>query len=176
MSGKPNAEKEMRAGYEAIAERIEIEIGIPEGRVLDVGCNIGAGLSVFAHRWPTAVLYGVEPDKALAKRAFDRGVGYVYRTSLENIRLIEGLFSLVTMRHSLEHLPDRRAAIGQLWNALRHGGHIYVQVPIEPGGTKNQLHLSPFTSLDEARDAFPEFEEVYWGPQETVAEFIGRKP
>lgn len=85
-------------------------------------------------------------------------------------------FDFIFTRHNLEHIPDRAKAIAEITRILKPGGRLYVQAPIEPGGSPNDLHVSPFKTHDELRSAFPGLKELYWGPQETVAELILEKP
>ena len=161
-------------GYASAAERIEIEIGKPMGRVLDVGCNVGAGMEALAALWPDAVMNGLEPVAELTVKARAKGFR-VHTGKAEGMPWPEGAFDLVISRHSLEHVEFRRRAILEMRRVLVPGGHVYIQAPVEPGGSKNKLHLSPFESAEELRTAMLEcFREIYWGPQETVAEFIGR--
>ena len=165
----------MVIGYEAAAERIELELGgKPAGAVLDIGCNTGAGMAALIIRWPHAELYGIEPVSEFAHAA--RGKGLIVATArAESLPYGKGFFGLVFSRHSLEHVADQEAAITEFHRVLRPGGHLYVQAPIEPAGSPNHLHESPFLSLGEFRNAFGLFDEIYFGPQETVAEFIGMK-
>ena len=165
---------EMADGYRAAAHRIELEIGEPLGRVLDLGCNTGAGMEALSGRWWRVQMFGLEPSAALAQKARDRGF-MVAANKAEDMVFPDGYFDLVFSRHSLEHVADRTKAIDEIRRVLYPGGRLYVQAPIEPGGSPNALHVSPFVSLEEFRASFPGFRELYWGPQETVAELILEK-
>jgi len=170
----PKGEKEMEVGYVAAAERIEIEIGAPIGRVLDLGCNIGAGMETLQARWSKAEIWGLEPEIRHARLARAKGFNVIV-AGAELMPYWDECFELVFSRHSLEHVENRAQALAEILRVLKPSGHLYVQAPIEPGGSPNRLHVSPFCSLEECRAAFPGFKEIYWGPQETVAEFIGVK-
>lgn len=163
----------MVAGYLAAAERIELEIGPLFGMCMDVGCNTGAGMQALAGRWPGSEWIGLEPVYPYAVMARERG----FRVACSTLETYTGPtgFQFIFSRHSLEHVVDRATAIRNMRSLLAPGGYLYVQAPIEPGGSPNALHVSPFHSLDEFRGAFREFFEVYWGPQETVAELILQK-
>ncbi len=166
---------EMQAGYEAAAERIELEIGIPIGSVVDIGCSDGSGMEALQKRWPSSTLYGIEPDGLRVSQAWWKKMD-VRKGKGEFLPFSPNTIDLVFSRHSLEHVEKRGVAINEMYRVLKMGGHVYIQVPIEPNGTKNKLHLSPFTSLEEVRGAMSMlFKEVYWGPQATVTEFIGVK-
>lgn len=176
----------MVAGYAAACDRIEAEIGTPHGAILDIGANTGAGMEYLKTRWPHAEIFGIEPVAKFAHAARDRGLNVV-TAAAERIPFRDDFFTLVFSRHSLEHTESRSAAICEMGRVLRHGGHIYVQAPIEAEGTPNRLHLSPFESPEEfilafgfsdRREAFSmdgEWRAAYWGIQKTVAEFIGQK-
>ncbi len=178
----------MIEGYIAAATRIEIEIGVPRGLCLDVGCNTGVGMRALADRWPDTTWWGLEPSEKQAAIAREAGCR-VTISAAEALWLPARTFDFVFTRHSLEHCRDRAMAIDQLARVLKPGGFFYIQAPIEPGGTKNPLHLSPFLSLDDLRWAFAlsgvpgrtlaldlhPFRERYCGPQETVAELIMEK-
>ena len=72
-------------------------------------------------------------------------------------------------------VAGRPVAMREIRRVLKVGGHVYLQIPIEPGGSANKLHLSPFRSADEIRALGEGWHEVYWGPQEEVAELILQK-
>jgi SAM-dependent methyltransferase len=162
----------MVIGYQAAAERIELEIGAPEGLCLDVGCNTGSGAAALQARWPRTQWCGIEPVLEFARMALGRGIQAVARPA-ETTGFHPCIFQFIFSRHSLEHVTDRAAAIEELRRILCVGGRLYVQVPIEPGGSPNALHVSAFKDLLEFRGAFgPGWKELYWGPQKTVAEII----
>ena len=166
----------MVVGYIAAAERIELEIGKPEGPVLDIGCNTGAGMLTLSKRWPQTVSWGVEPVDKFAIVARERGLR-VRTARAEGLPFPANFFSFIFSRHSLEHVADRGMAISEMLRVLHAGGHAYIQAPLEPGGSKNKLHLSPFENVAELTDSFnpTDWKHVYLGPQETVAELIVRK-
>ncbi len=168
---------EMAIGYAAAAARIEIEIGKPTGAFLDVGCSSGEGVVELKRLWPEIVPTGIECVPVFANRA--RGLCLAVTTGeMERMPFANGQFAFCFARHSLEHSRNRQAAIEECWRVIRPGGHLYIQSPIEPDGSANVLHLSPFRSAAEIRgigDLLAGAQEIYWGPQETVAELILRK-
>lgn len=165
----------MTAGYNAAIDRIEQELGgAVSGKVLDLGCNSGAGLEALHRRWAWSEVIGLEPVEEFAQKARERG--FIVATGEAEEMVFPGsYFDFVFSRHSLEHVQDRARAIAEIRRVLKPQGRLYVQAPIEPGGTRNPLHRSPFLSLEEFRAAFPGFRELYWGPQPTVAELILEK-
>ena len=167
---------EMVIGYNAAADRIEIQIGKPDGIALDIGCNDGAGMDALSARWPDARLFGIEPESVYAEMARKRGF-IVFCDSAEKTGFISESVYFIFSRHSLEHVPDPAVAIQEFWRILRVGGRAYFQIPIEPTGSPNALHISAFRSQAAARALFnpKQWTELYWGPQETVVEIIVEK-
>ncbi|MBM4087341.1 MAG: class I SAM-dependent methyltransferase [Planctomycetes bacterium] len=150
-------------------------MGAPKGLVLDLGCNNGEGMAALRARWPDAELLGLEPHKALAAQARQRGFT-VDGSSAEEMSFGSGVMDWVISRHSLEHVPNLAKACAEIARVLKSGGKVYVQAPIEPNGSKNKLHVSAFRAVDEVRGLFPGFVELYWAAQETVVELIAEKP
>ena len=166
----------MVAGYLAAADCIERQLGAPTGALLDVGCNTGDGLAALKTRWPRTACFGIEPVAALAHRARERGLP-VATASAERIPHSDESMDVIFTRHAIEHFADREAALAEFARVLVPGGAIYVQAPIEPMGSPNALHTSPFFSVEDFRETLTRyFDEVYFGPQPTVAEFIGLNP
>ena len=166
----------MVAGYMAAAERIEMELGPVSGVLLDVGCNSGAGLAALKARWPRAACFGIEPVAEFAHRARERGLP-VATAQAERVPHSCESMDFIFTRHAIEHFARRDAALAEFVRVLVPGGAIYVQAPIEPQGSPNELHTSPFFSVEEFHETMTRyFDEVYFGPQPTVAEFIGLKP
>lgn len=159
------------AGYIAAAKRIEREIGAQNGFCLDVGANTGTGMDALRRRWPHSTWLGLEPVEKFA----DAMRGIILGCA-ETMPFADERFDFIFCRHCLEHVRYRSIAIDQMERVLRRGGYLYLQVPIEPGGSANPLHRSPFRSGDEVRFEFRRFQQVYWGPQETVVELIARRP
>jgi 2-polyprenyl-3-methyl-5-hydroxy-6-metoxy-1,4-benzoquinol methylase len=103
--------------------------GIPfhgEGRLLDFGCGDGTFLRrMAAIGWkPIGLDFG--PRAVAAARA--GGIPALQGT-LPHHDLRPGSFDVVTMRHSLEHVPDPRAVLTAALDLLSPGGRLIVQVP-----------------------------------------------
>lgn len=117
---------------------IKWEYKAPKVRVLDVGCGLGATLSVFA-----ASLW--KDDRPLANRWEVCGVEYVpeaaefARKQVPNANIWTGdfleyegtaeSFDLVIMWNVLEHLPKPLQALRKAHSLLKPGGILAIQTP-----------------------------------------------
>ncbi len=97
----------------------------PNGRVLDVGCGTGEFLAYLKSRG--YLVHGVEPNtnarqQAIANHALD---------VVPNLELVaqKERFKVVTLWHVLEHLPDPRATLKNLFALLSDRGLLVIAVP-----------------------------------------------
>lgn len=96
-------------------------------RVLDVGCNAGELLSLFAERgWEVA---GVEPSPGPARYAREHLPGPVWEGYAEDAVPQGESFDLVTLTHVLEHVAEPKRLLHRLRSALRPGGAMLVEEP-----------------------------------------------
>lgn len=103
----------LRHSRALLARRIDVIA--PPGRVLDVGAGEGVLVDALRRRGREAV--GLERD---SRRADLRD---------EPLEEIAGEWAAVVFWHSLEHLPDARAAIGDAARLLCRGGVVAIAVP-----------------------------------------------
>src|SRR5687768_8398312 len=111
-----------------LAEFLDGNFVLPdEGSILDVGCGSGATLAAFSEvkrRWS---LYGFDLD--------DRRLESLRR--LANFRVlftgdlasIAGDYSIVSLVHATEHLPDPVSSLRELAPRLGAHGRLFIQVP-----------------------------------------------
>jgi SAM-dependent methyltransferase len=92
-------------------------------RILDVGCGSAELLRVLAQLGFTS-LTGI--DKFLTKESDD---GRISLRAAE-ISNVDGQFDLVMFHHSLEHVPDPIAALGDANTLLTPGGTCLVRIPL----------------------------------------------
>lgn len=103
------------------------EAGARAGRVLDVGCNAGELLGLFAGAgWKVA---GVEVSRGPAEYARTCLDAPVWIGPVEECLPASERFDLITMTHVLEHLVSPRPVLQCLRTALSPGGHLLLEVP-----------------------------------------------
>ncbi len=111
-----------------LAEYLVSALNLPEqGSILDVGCGNGAMLAAFAEVRPDWALFG-----------HDLGPRYLpVLKRLPNFRAlytcppssIRGHYSLISMLHALEHVPEPLAMLCDLRDRLAGKGRFFIQVP-----------------------------------------------
>jgi 2-polyprenyl-3-methyl-5-hydroxy-6-metoxy-1,4-benzoquinol methylase len=115
-----------RSGH--LLEQLRSQINLPEtGRLLDVGCGNGAFLRAFSSVMRGWSLCGTELNAKYKKVVEDiPGVVALYVGGPTDV---PGCFSIITLIHVLEHIPEPGQLLSQLWDKLDLGGHLVVEVP-----------------------------------------------
>jgi len=119
---------EERAGrvltFEHHLKPLERLTGPPNHRpLLDVGCYTGVFVEIAAHHGWDA--WGMEPSRWAVEQARAQGL-HVVQGTLETVALPEETFDVVTMWDVIEHLPDPRGALEQVYRLLKPGGWVVV--------------------------------------------------
>jgi ubiquinone/menaquinone biosynthesis C-methylase UbiE len=113
---------------EWLLSEILMHIGQPSGkRILDVGCGWGAFLSAARDR--RMHVEGVEICKQMSDYANTRLNIKVQNCQVEEARLDQRSFDVVSLIHSLEHLPNQRTALGLFHDLLKDEGFVCGIVP-----------------------------------------------
>ena len=101
---------------------------LPEsGSLIDIGCGNGAALARYSKAFPDWKLFGSElSDRALSRLRKMPNFIELYTKPVEEI---DGPFDLVSMIHSLEHMPSPRSALEQATRLLADDGVLFVEVP-----------------------------------------------
>jgi SAM-dependent methyltransferase len=107
-------------------------------RVLDVGCGVGIMPRYLEFLGMEA--YGVEISPWAAQYARDElGQSRIVTGTVQEAAFPDGHFSLVTMRHVLEHLDDPLPVLREIQRILEPGGRLYVEVPCSERDTTDYL-------------------------------------
>jgi SAM-dependent methyltransferase len=99
------------------------------GRVLDVGCASGLFLRCALDAgWHVE---GIEPCEPLAEKARENlgAEARVHSSILQEARLPEASFDVVTLWDVLEHVPNPVAFLGFAGSLLKSGGYLFANVP-----------------------------------------------
>lgn len=100
-----------------------------QGKVLlDIGCGWGHALEFF--RKQGLECYGIEPCEPAVEYCRKRGLN-VLLGDLDEAKFHEKSFDIVTLFNVLEHLPDPVLALRKIFEILRPGGILVVDVPNE---------------------------------------------
>jgi SAM-dependent methyltransferase len=128
-AGRPSLARRLgwRHGYELYRRCRFLSRHADGGRLLDVGCATGSFLEAIRDFGDWRV-WGIEPGLAAARQARARDLDVVV-ARFEDLRLAPESLEAVTMWDVLEHLPDPVAALSAAREALRPGGHVFLNVP-----------------------------------------------
>jgi SAM-dependent methyltransferase len=96
-----------------------------QGRLLDVGCNEGRGLSLYAANG--FQVEGLELNEAAAALARRRGFS-VHTAALAQFRPPER-YDVVVLAHVLEHAWDPVMMLGEVRRLVRPGGQVWISCP-----------------------------------------------
>jgi SAM-dependent methyltransferase len=119
------------------------------GSLLDVGCGTGEFMVELKRRgWQVT---GIEISTEAAAIATERGCEVLIGDPAEIV--LGETFDLITLWHSLEHLPDLRGAVTRMSGALKPGGHLAVALP-NPGSVDALFYGSRWVAWDAPRHLY----------------------
>lgn len=97
------------------------------GRLLDIGCGAGFFLAAFGRRFPGWKLSGL--DMGDRYRAAVLGLPGMEAYYAGDPARAAGPYDLITLNHTLEHIPGPAAYLNMVRGLLRPGGLLLVNVP-----------------------------------------------
>jgi len=111
-----------------LADFIQRAVTLPaKGKLIDIGCGNGGALRTFSKALPEWQLYGTElTDESL--EALKRLPNFVRLFTGKQPEINEH-FDLVTMIHSLEHMPAPEKTLRQAADLLNGDGKLFVEIP-----------------------------------------------
>lgn len=95
-------------------------------RMLDLGCGPGNMLDFLARH---GEVFGSDFSADALRFCRERGHQRVFRADFHRLPLKPKSFDVVTCIDVIEHLADDRRALGELFLAIKPGGHLIVTVP-----------------------------------------------
>jgi SAM-dependent methyltransferase len=123
---------------ERLVEYVAAQLkGSEGGKLIDIGCGNGEALTNFSRVLPDWKLYGTElTDRVLPSLQRLKNFAKLYTVSPGEI---PERFSLVTMIHSLEHMPEPSTTLRDAAQLMAEDGTLFVEVP--------DIETSPFDLL-----------------------------
>jgi SAM-dependent methyltransferase len=107
------------------------------GTMLDIGCGNGAFLKAFGSKYQGWKMSGLELDDR--NRNNVESIIGVEKLHVGNIESIAGRFALISLIHSLEHIPNVVDSLKIVSSRLEQNGIMLIQVP--------NVEVSPFELL-----------------------------
>ena len=96
-------------------------------KILDIGCGTGQFLCIAKDRgWET---YGIEPSAKASEYAQKKFGLKVLTKKLEEAELPDKYFDVITMWHSLEHIPDPSGSLQAINRSLKDNGLLVISLP-----------------------------------------------
>lgn len=113
---------------ERVARHLDTRLGLPEaGSLLDVGCGSGVTLTAFSRVKQGWALYGYDLDER--RLPLLGALANFRRLYTGDSADIPGEYSVVSLIHATEHIPDPLAALRALAPRLQRDGRLLIQVP-----------------------------------------------
>ncbi len=100
--------------------------GPSDPTILDVGSGTGA---VMAELAPLGPVYGVDFSSLALEFSRERGLMGLVHGDAQALPFASGSFDVVVSLDTIEHLPDDRAAVAEIFRVLRPGGVFVMNVP-----------------------------------------------
>ena len=144
----PEEKNKFHRAFELISKRFPPEF---KGRVLDIGCSVAYGLSLFKEKGWAAL--GLDPSSQCAELSNKfYGVRVITSAFSMDILKSERPFDLIILSHVLEHLVSPQEMIADILELLSENGLLYIEVPnllrpFVPMGYFSFEHLNYFTPV-----------------------------
>ena len=145
-----------------------LEIGVREGFLFDHLKNHGY-----------TKLYGVDISPMGIKELHRRGYQGHVADAADDLKIGDKKYNTIIISHCLEHVPDPKKVVDNMYNALVKGGVLYVEVPRQPKEAVPTpwAHCYCFTSPEELLSFFPKdkWEMIWWDKEKVMKRVFRRK-
>ncbi len=116
------------ARSERLAAKLRTLPDLPQaGKLIDIGCGNGAFLRSFGRLFPDWTLTGLEWDDKY--RSLVESIPGVKALLTGRIDEVPGMFDVISLVHSLEHMEDPLALLRRARSKLKPGGILFIQLP-----------------------------------------------
>ena len=112
-----------------------------------------------------AIIY--TPCDLFPERFQYNGKTEISKVDITNIPFKDNSFDIILCNHVLEHIPDDRLAMSELYRVLSKKGNGIFQVPIDYNRTKTYEDWN-ITSPEEREKAFGQYDHVRWYGQDYI--------
>lgn len=129
---------------------------LPYRDVVDLGCGTGEHTRTLAGRFPGARVLGLDSSAEMLARADASGLPNL-RFEQGDILELTGEYSLIFSNAALQWLPDHPALLARLWERLRPGGVLAVQVPANHDHDSHRLLTETANDFGEELGGFARF-------------------
>ncbi|MFX1237527.1 MAG: class I SAM-dependent methyltransferase, partial [Promethearchaeota archaeon] len=104
-------------------------------------------------------LYGVDFCDEVVKICNDKGYK-TYKEDIQETSFESDSFDFIYIVHTLEHVPNPEKVVEECRRLLNENGYVFVEVPIQSQIDDPSLwgHFHPFTSKDEVKKLFKDFD------------------
>ena len=123
----PVEEQRLRDQAAVLAPVVFAGLDLPAaGRLLELGCGVGAELDLLSARWPGLALTGIDlsPSHLRAARGHLGDRATLVRGNAGCLPFAAGTFDVVLTIWMLEHVPDPRAILREALRVLKASGRL----------------------------------------------------
>ena len=115
-----------RSGQDRRLELIHHYAALEGGRILDVGCGLGAYVKRLRAFSPDVYGVDIDPDKvAQAQKELE----HISVAPAEELPFPTGFFDVILLHEVLEHVSDDRRAVREAYRVAKVGGRLVIFVP-----------------------------------------------
>ncbi|MCL2194940.1 MAG: methyltransferase domain-containing protein [Oscillospiraceae bacterium] len=99
-------------------------------RIIDIGCGPGNSTNVLCSRWPQAQIIGLDSSQAMIEKAQATypHMNWLRADAAGDLSVL-GQFDIVFSNAAIQWIPNQEKLLANLFNLLRPGGVLAVQVP-----------------------------------------------
>jgi len=96
--------------------------------LLDVGCGTGIFLEILEKKYPSALLYGIDPNQAMLEKASEKVTSKVILDlgSAEFLPYESQSFDWVVLSNCLGHIKHQEVALGEAHRVLKNDGKVII--------------------------------------------------